>query len=821
MARESWLAAASDVLERTPFRIAMSVLIVASVSPIPGIGSAWRLFFAIFAIELLLRAGAYLRSATPSRGELFVLLLDGVATAAFLPFEDFHAELRLLRLARLVGLVAYWLPYMRELVTLTLRPDRWRQLAFVAGVTILFCTIAAAILTTDTGHGPMGVDMDGDGEVEPDERGFVRALWWAFLQIESPDNLARQPSPGVAFFLSWALTIAGLFLFSFFIGIGASLVSDLVASSRLTPVGFRKHVAILNPSPDCQLFLRELFSYYRKQYQVPKVAVLGSSTEVPEFLLRREIRRVRYRTGQAALPLHLGRVDVAAAKRVVVLKNREEGVTDAQVVSTVMTVRELNPTCTIYAEVKRGESASAALVAGGPRTHGVLTTEFQGLMLASLVIFPGMRPLLEELLSSQGKEIYSCIFGEGQLADVGPVAPARAPDFVALARAAYECYEVGLVGSFGPRGPETPIEGTPHLRHLPPAGELRGLLGVCDQFAKIRSLGLDLARGTLPAPPPAPPIAAPALGLPPAELQFRRVLICGFRTQTRILLDQLVRYSGTLDVTILLPERAELRDARDTLLAPTTRGMARRRISFSQLDAATLAAVAESGKPLGTVRLVEGDWSLLPDLREHAFAHDVMIVSAEPSAADPDARTATGILKLASLMRESPESVPRHFHLVGEVKDETKVAVLARRFAELPESVQAGGPSIDLISIDRLRSELLAQSVMVPGIGEVLGDLLSQGSEQLARLVPRGAPAGEGAPLVRFPDLWASMAAGAALPIAVEIDEEGAGPRTYVCPRAGQPGFAFPASRLRAVYVVGPVLEEDPSRCAADETVAP
>ena len=157
--------------------------------------------------------------------------------------------------------------------------------------------------------------------------------------------------------------VAGFLFVSSCVGIGASRVGELLYTVSLSRLGSRNPLARVNPRPDCELLLSELFTYSKKQLQVPKVAVLGRASEVPEFLRKRRIRRARYRTGEAGKPGHLKRVDVERARRVLLLKNPADHMTDAQVVSSVITGRELNPTGTSYAEVGQAEGASAARMA--------------------------------------------------------------------------------------------------------------------------------------------------------------------------------------------------------------------------------------------------------------------------------------------------------------------------------------------------------------------------------------------------------------------------------------------------------------------------
>ncbi len=800
-----WLSTAAT-LERTGPRLLLSILILLSVSPLEFVDRAWWAFFAVFAVELFFRVGAFVVSPRREAGMVPVLVLDLVATVSFLPLDLLSPQGRLLRLARLMVLVGYWLPYVKELVAITLRPERWRQLAFVLAVVLGIASLTAILAS----HLGLGFDINANGIVEESERGFWNSLWWAFLQIESPDNIARQPSLGLPFLFSLGLTISGFFVFSFFIGIGASLVSELVETSRQSRVGYRNHFALINPSPDCELLLSELFTYYQKQLQVPKVAVLGRSSEVPEFLRKRRIRRARYRTGDAGSPSHLKRVDVERARRILLLKNPADNMTDAQVVSSVITVREMNPIGTIYAEVGQAESASAALMAGGRHTFALLTREFQGLILSNLIIFPGMREVLEEILSSAGKEIYSCLYGEARMAAYPP--PKEVPPFSVVQELGWR-YGVHLIGGFGAPAPDYPSVGSVGFRDLPKEEPLLGLVGVSTSFHSIQDLAVELASGapfsTAPArssssrrrgrsgPEPKVPQGPPPKLRSPFGSSRRKVLVCGFREQTPVLLEQLARYSGRIDVRIMMRRKGEKEEVEEVLLAEARRGMARRRVSFRKVSEDTLqATLSPSGEEAGTIVLSEGDWSSIHDLEKQAFAHDVVVMSAEPGESDPDARTATGILKLASLLAENRQKVPPGFRVVGEVQDHVKAEVLARRFAQLPESLRATGVSIDLVSMDRLRNQFLAQAVMVPGITDILGELLSQGSDQLARLVPDGPLPDD---TVDFQELTRRcQAANQGLPLAIELE----GRPPSVSPTPDDPSFRFRLSELRSVYLI-------------------
>ena len=125
--RKPWQLRLQATLEHTALRVTMSLLIVVSLSPIPWVDELWWLFLGLFALELAARIVAFPARRGPRGGETFVLLLDFVATLSFLPHSWLGHQARLLRLFRLAALLGYWLPYVRELVNLTMRPERWRS----------------------------------------------------------------------------------------------------------------------------------------------------------------------------------------------------------------------------------------------------------------------------------------------------------------------------------------------------------------------------------------------------------------------------------------------------------------------------------------------------------------------------------------------------------------------------------------------------------------------------------------------------------------------------------------------------------------------
>ena len=264
------------ILENSVSRIVLSAAIIISLVPHDwlGIDDAW--FIALFGPEVIARAVLAFRKESrpvlpgrkleigwraPTSNELWLLALDLIAVLSFLPVvaSAFVSArwLRLFRLSRTILLLRYWAPVVNDLWTVTRRPERRRQIVFIFGTLIIICFAGAVMLdhvTTDVGD-----DFDGDGVVgDPHDHEFLVRMWWAFRQLEDPGNLLASPHDAGTLVVSVLLTLAGLFVISFIIGMGTDVVMDLSDLSRMRSPGLRGHTVIVNATTHSRRLLREL-----------------------------------------------------------------------------------------------------------------------------------------------------------------------------------------------------------------------------------------------------------------------------------------------------------------------------------------------------------------------------------------------------------------------------------------------------------------------------------------------------------------------------------------------------------------------------------
>jgi Trk K+ transport system NAD-binding subunit len=417
-----------EFMERTTTRVVLSGLILLSLLPLPFVHELRLVFFAIFGTEVVLRTVMLFQAAPdPERRrrrvvEVVFLVFDVLATLSFLDWSHLTDArfLRLFRLSRLLLLAGYWRGFLGDLWTITWQRERRYQLGFVAAV-VLVTTISAAAIVHVGVHDPFDFDDDGhvyawqqdgteppSGEVtpalDPEDTDFATQLWWAFRQVEDPGNLVEQPRHLPMLAVSLTLTIGGLLLFSFLIGVGTTVVEELVVLSRQRRLGIRRHVVVIGGGQHAHFLLEELAAFREKKVLRPRIVLFGSSAERPPALRERELRAIQYRHGDPSRPDQLLRADVDRASLVIVLAEEHGG--DAASVSRILAVRQVNPHCRIVADVQRAQNERSVLEAGGDNTTAVTTRRFVGLFLAAELLFPGLDALFRELLTSFGQELY-------------------------------------------------------------------------------------------------------------------------------------------------------------------------------------------------------------------------------------------------------------------------------------------------------------------------------------------------------------------------------------------------------------------------------
>lgn len=565
-----------QLLSSRGMRGLLALLIVISVLPHPALEEQLRpLFLTVFGLELVLRwivlaqgvgyrpseAESWLdhdhpydgdmerrepepASRSPHISELLFLAVDVVSFLTFLPLDRWlglgHGALVALRLVRLLVLLRFVRSVLYDLYSILIRRERLQQFALITGLVALFSFVAAVILHQ------LGVPYDYNNDASPND-GFADRMWWAFRQLESPDNLVpnlnQEP---LLILLSLLLTVTGVFVISFVIGLGSNVVEQLFLAERRRPIRWEGHSLVVGPVQFTEVLVREFVRIYNKhqalqyihprallewllqggpaprRHALPRMALLGLEEEAPNYLADPLLRWVHYRQGAATDPEALQRVSAARVRRVILLAQRDKGRdTDGVTLVSLASLRQRNPLAHIFVEVLDSPNAPLVRQVGGKGTFPLDVPRFLGLFLCQHLLVPGVESLYRDLLSSGGSEFYTHVFVDAPENAVLRGFPAGASlSWEQLARWAYQQEGVLLTGVFLSATPPhmrpgdpVPVDDVvrwlnPHRLRSPPEPilllggapgriplhTLAGLVGVAESYVPLQRLARAFIR---------------------------------------------------------------------------------------------------------------------------------------------------------------------------------------------------------------------------------------------------------------------------------------------------------------------------------------
>ena len=767
-------------------RVVLSVAIIASLVPHASVPLADLVFLGLFGTEALLRAAVVCWRAAHGRwraGDLALLALDLLATATFLPGVAASGEplsfwIRAGRAVRLGLFLAYWGPLAKDLLAVALQRERLSQLLLVVGLVALLSSAGVASLYA------LHATRD---------ESFGQLLWWSFVHVLDSGHIEPELTGWKEDAIALGLTASGLLVMAFLVGIGTTVVGDLVVAGRLRRPGLHRHTVIVNVDEQSLPVLHHIAAWLTKQARWTRVAVLGPWPERPAILHGGVMRRFAYRPGHMAEPGALVRVDTATARRVAVLASGRDAAADADAVTAALTVRSLNPAAWVVIELNRPSNIPAALRAAGGHVVAVPARRLAALVLVQELVGPGRVRFFEDLLSLEGQELYTAVYGDGQLEDVPAPLTIDVP-FGDLRRQILHSHGCLLIGWLAdPRGGADSWnrERAPVLNPDPSVrpGRIYGLVAVARRFEDLRQAAAAVARAA--GAPPARPAASPLALNPVARPDLHRVAVLGFHDDTVEMVASLMDLFPSSAVTVVGRDEAERHRMRRAFLDERIESGAH----FQEHGPKALQLCQADGSRCGIVEIRVADRYTEALYRPgsdatpvgNVFDYDAVILLADwNTGKDPDAASVMGVLKLLEHWDESSKQL----RVVAETVNRDLAALLRSRVRAI-----APGAPITFVRTMELRQQILSHSFFVPGLPPVLRNLLTAGREEIVVYeLPQGAE-------LTFGGLVDGMTGTRQVPIGVE-DKEG---RLHLNPPPDQrfgPGevrFVYALAQLRAL----------------------
>jgi len=764
------------LIETREVRAVLVALIILSLLPFEAIEERLRWVFAVaFGLELAIRVPLLWvrrREGEAAPGALIFVVADVLALVSFLPLDQWlGAELdalKFLRLARLLVLLRFARALAADVYSILTRRELLQQFALVTVAVAAMAFVSAVILSV------FRVPHDYDSQPSGDE-GFGDQLWWSFRQLESADNLvATLDVHPVVLGLSLMLTITGVFVISFVIGIGTNVVEQVVRAERRRAVSYEGHTIVIGPMEQSEILVREFVRIYKKNrrdlrdqvrklarwligdgpapraWRLPRMALLGPEDDPPDVLLEPGMRWVVYRQGDGGQTDALERIAAAKAKRVILIGDPSAGGdADAITVATLSAVREMNPHAHVFLELLSSRNfATLQAVAASPSTFPLDVPWLLGLFMLHHLTVPGVERLYRYLLTADGSELYSHLYRlESELEDVARQGDEDGRiDSHRLARLA-AAHGVVLVGVFlGDRAPQTlphdlidtdglvpwvnphdePID--PRLIALGaeagriPAAAIRGVIAVGDTYRPVRQFARSLADG--PGPDGDATDGEVEIGI--AKRPPRRILVVGYGDAIASLTSRLAELTEGAEVIVAT-------DGRRRHVESLREALSRAGVSLAETKDGWRAELVRGGHLDVRTRRHANPMEVGLEALAEAPVEAVVFV-AEEEAKDPDARTALRLMRLAEGLLAIDGPAP---HVLAEL---TSVAKGKRARLHVEAAFARAGrepPRVTLVSTEQIRNYFMVHSAFVPGIGAVYGQLLGEVGQDLVELPVR------------------------------------------------------------------------------------
>lgn len=860
-------------------RTVLSAAIIVSLLPGEWIQEHDLWFLVIFLPEFIARVVLSCRYETdespgspgggwrrPRLAEWALLTLDLVAMLSFVPITAFGISsqttrwLRVFRLTRMLMLLRYWAPLARDLWAVMLRRERARQVALMGAVVLVFSFAGAVVLE----HVAMRhqVDFDGNERFTENDKRFLVHLWWAFRQIQDPGNMLSNPAEIAALIVSLGLTVLGLFLVSFLIGLGTDVVRELMELSRIRPPGLRHHTVVINIGPSTRQLLYEMMRHYRKLLPERRVlspgwwtelwqnarsdrkfVIVGTRHEPPDFLREPEMASVVYRQGSSADDeALLDRADVREARRIVILADIERGEPDDETIRTLLTMVERLQDQSNGSEEKHrliAEILDESNVPAARRAIASANRDVQAYIVPTerlLALFIGcvsrrsaLSGLLVELLTSHGHELYSYDYDRPSLTGSDPL---ELPDFSSRPEETMDqIFEYALtriadhgvvpVGLLAPRSDEPgQLQAiiNPRPEEELEAARTCGFVAIAPNFRAMTHLAHGLSEGERAGPRDPREISLPRLRRTEPG-SFNRVLICGFRPASVNLVEALIVADPDANILIVVEDEDQRKRTLDEFDGHSNlvkKGLLRdRRGSFTINDGGVVRYISfdEPNKPMGRVVVAKGDWTSSRQLMALPLGFgpvtsmdQIILLSNERHGSD--ARTTTALMKIEALLDHAGrEGGRKRQRIVAEVLDGELAQRLWRRYANLAKD------DVRVFSIQELRAFFMFQSVVVPNFELVYGELMAPWGQSFIELECKGKGTGK----IRFAELARNLRRKGMILAAVVMYDERGWRQLYVGEGDPEDEGWVDLSRLASLWVIADDRGAEAIELAPDE----
>lgn len=241
------------------------------------------------------------------------------------------------------------------------------------------------------------IEQTGDA---PSITSFGEALWYGIVTMTTVGYGDFTPKTGLGRLLGVLLMLSGMGLLSLFTATIASiLVSQRIKEERgLETITAKDHVLVCGWNQYAERVLEGLYAAPHQQH----VVLVNELPEeaANEVLLRYRDRGTRFVRGDPAIESVLLRANVRQARAAIVLADTGRGpaaTSDERTTLVTLALKSLKPDIKVTAEVMDMRSEAHLRRAGADDI--VISGEFNGFLLSSAALAPGISQVVRKLLS--------------------------------------------------------------------------------------------------------------------------------------------------------------------------------------------------------------------------------------------------------------------------------------------------------------------------------------------------------------------------------------------------------------------------------------
>jgi len=296
-------------------------------------------FFVELALRLIVMRSLKFKTKREQASEWAFWSLDLVATIFMLPFITGFTYSGGLRMLRLIRLLRPWRIIISNLRDV-LREGQFMQEINLIVLFLAILSIGGGVLASVLFP---GFDYTMGLYHKPIEHEMLSSIWFAFRLLTDPGNSVIYPEDLPMAIFSIAAVILGVFIFAFFIGIGANIVSGLMRRLRNEDLSLRNHMAVLGWTPASPYILEQLRIISERTFTRLKVVLLHHADMPPAELINE--KWIVYRQGELDASADLKRINLSEAKQALMVLPIEdtEAVSLSHAFYNMLSVRTANP----------------------------------------------------------------------------------------------------------------------------------------------------------------------------------------------------------------------------------------------------------------------------------------------------------------------------------------------------------------------------------------------------------------------------------------------------------------------------------------------